>query len=62
MGPEEVAKNEAKLIGGWPNTYSFTKSMAERSLMKHKGNLRVAIVRPSIIISCYEDPIEGWVD
>ena len=56
MGPEEVTQNEKKIIGDWPNTYTFTKSMAERSLKKHCGNLRVAIIRPSIIICCYEEP------
>ena len=56
MGPQQVAEQEQQLIGAWPNTYTFTKSMAERSLKKNRGNLRVAVVRPSIIVSCYEEP------
>ena len=56
MGPEEVTLKQKEIIGDFPNTYTFTKSMAERSLRKHSGNLRVAIMRPSIIISCYEEP------
>ena len=36
--------------------------MAERSLKKHCGNIRVAVVRPSIIVSCYEEPCRGWTD
>ena len=62
MGPEYVAANEQTIIGEWPNTYTFTKSMAERSLKKHRGSLRCAIVRPSIITSCYEEPCRGWTD
>jgi thioester reductase-like protein len=56
MGPQVVADNEKQIIGSWPNTYTFTKSMAERSVKKNRGNLRVAIVRPSIIVSCYDEP------
>lgn len=37
-----------KLIGKRPNTYTFTKALAENMLMKESGNLPVAIVRPSI--------------
>ena len=39
MNPQEVQLNEKKLIGDYPNTYTYTKSMAEKSLMKKKGNL-----------------------
>lgn len=49
-------------MGSYPNTYTYTKSMAERMIKKHRGNLPVTIVRPSIIISCYEEPFEGWID
>ena len=56
MGPQAVAENEKSILGNWPNTYTFTKSMAERSVKKHRGNMRVAIIRPSIIVSCYDEP------
>jgi nucleoside-diphosphate-sugar epimerase len=36
------------LIGKRPNTYTFTKALAEHMLLKESGNLPVAIVRPSI--------------
>ena len=62
MGPQRVQEQESQLIGNWPNTYTFTKSMAERSLKKNCGNLRVAVVRPSIIVSCYDEPCRGWGD
>lgn len=37
-----------RLIGKRPNTYTFTKALAEHMLLKEAGNLPVAIVRPSI--------------
>lgn len=37
-----------RLIGKWPNTYVFTKSIAEDVVRKEAGNLPLAVVRPSI--------------
>lgn len=34
--------------GNRPNTYTFTKALAEDMLLKECGNLPVTIVRPSI--------------
>ncbi|EEB14253.1 male sterility domain-containing protein, putative [Pediculus humanus corporis] len=51
-----------KLIGKRPNTYTFTKALAENMLMKESGNLPVAIVRPTIVLSSWNEPVSGWVD
>lgn len=50
------------LIAGRPNTYTFTKALAERMLQRERGSLPVAIVRPSIVLSSYREPVAGWVD
>jgi long-chain acyl-CoA synthetase len=44
---------------GWPNTYTYSKSMAESLLSARKG-LRMAILRPSIVESAVEYPFAGW--
>lgn len=50
---------------GWPNTYTFTKSLAE-SLIAIRGkdargnDLPIAIVRPSIVETSTHDPFKGW--
>jgi hypothetical protein len=62
MGPHVVDEREKQIIGSYPNTYTFTKAMAERSLKKNRGNMRIAVVRPSVIISCYDEPFVGWTD
>jgi alcohol-forming fatty acyl-CoA reductase len=62
MDPQYIIDNENALIGDYPNTYTWSKSMAERALLKKHGNLRVAIVRPSIVISSYQEPTPGWID
>jgi long-chain acyl-CoA synthetase len=45
---------------GWPNTYTFTKSLGESILARHGQDLPVAIVRPSIVESSTRSPFTGW--
>jgi long-chain acyl-CoA synthetase len=45
---------------GWPNTYTFTKSLGESLFAKGGGGLPIAIVRPSIVESSLEEPFRGW--
>ncbi|XP_046335728.1 fatty acyl-CoA reductase 1-like [Haliotis rufescens] len=51
-----------KLVGPRPNTYTYTKAMAEFLLVEGCGQLPVAIVRPSIVGATYKEPLPGWVD
>eukprot|EP00658_Telonema_sp_P-2_P008894 TRINITY_DN1336_c0_g1_i1.p1 TRINITY_DN1336_c0_g1~~TRINITY_DN1336_c0_g1_i1.p1 ORF type:complete len:583 (+),score=192.12 TRINITY_DN1336_c0_g1_i1:31-1779(+) len=46
----------------FPNTYTFTKSIAEQLLLKVKGNIPVSIVRPAIIGCSWKEPMPGWID
>ncbi|TGZ53773.1 Fatty acyl-CoA reductase, partial [Temnothorax longispinosus] len=50
------------LIGNRPNTYTYTKALAERMLQQERGSLPVAIVRPSMVLSSYKEPVAGWTD
>jgi long-chain acyl-CoA synthetase len=45
---------------GWPNTYTFTKSLGESILARHGKDLPIAIVRPSIVESSQYTPFSGW--
>jgi long-chain acyl-CoA synthetase len=45
---------------GWPNTYTFTKSLAESLLSRRLPRARFAIARPSIVESAHEFPFPGW--
>lgn len=45
---------------GWPNTYTFTKSIAESLIAIRAADLPVAIVRPSIVETSTHDPFQGW--
>ncbi len=48
---------------GWPNTYTFTKSLTESLIynyLEKTPHSRVAVVRPSIVESSIEKPFLGW--
>jgi len=45
---------------GWPNTYTFTKSLAESLLARQGAGLPIAVVRPSIVESSIAKPFRGW--
>jgi thioester reductase-like protein len=45
---------------GWPNTYTFTKSLAESLLTIRGAGLPIVIVRPSIVETSIEAPFTGW--
>lgn len=51
-----------ELIRLHPNTYTFTKALAEQLLLDTAADLPVAIVRPSIVVAAWKDPMPGWVD
>ena len=43
---------------GWPNTYTYTKSLGEQAIVA--GQIPHAIVRPSIVESALRYPFPGW--
>lgn len=45
---------------GWPNTYTYSKSLAESLLEKRAARLRVSVLRPSIVESAFDFPFPGW--
>ncbi|XP_050668735.1 putative fatty acyl-CoA reductase CG5065 isoform X2 [Leptidea sinapis] len=49
------------LLDNYPNTYTFTKSLAENIVVEKHGGVPVVIVRPSIVSASIEE-IPGWVD
>jgi long-chain acyl-CoA synthetase len=55
---EEATRRAQEL--GWPNTYTFTKSLAESLIAKHGAGLPIAIVRPAIVETSITKPFRGW--
>ncbi|XP_046742933.1 fatty acyl-CoA reductase 1-like isoform X2 [Diprion similis] len=51
-----------RLIGKLPNTYTFTKALAEHLVAEHSTQLPIAVVRPSIVCASWKEPVPGWTD
>ena len=51
-----------RLIGQCPNTYTYTKALAEQILEIERGDIPLAIVRPSIVTAAEKEPQPGWID
>ena len=52
---------EKKILKTYPNTYTFSKNLAEQIVTNKSKHLSVAIVRPSIIGASLEEPYPGWI-
>ncbi|XP_028177308.1 fatty acyl-CoA reductase wat-like [Ostrinia furnacalis] len=50
------------LLGDFPNTYAYTKSVAENIIMEYSKGLPVAVFRPAIVIATVKEPVTGWID
>lgn len=62
MSDDLVNAITPKLVGDRPNTYTYTKALAETLLSDECQGLPVAIVRPSIVTAAWREPLRGWVD
>jgi alcohol-forming fatty acyl-CoA reductase len=52
-----------KVIQLKPNTYTYTKAIAETLIIQEcKNKIPCAIVRPSIVGASWREPFPGWVD
>ena len=57
-----ISLNITRLIGDSPNTYTYTKTLAEQVLDAEKGHVPLVIVRPSIVCAAEKEPFPGWID
>lgn len=57
---EELAELTPKIIKDHPNTYTFTKHLAEHEVNKCAALFPCGIVRPSMITAAWKEPVPGW--
>lgn len=64
MTEDAMAAMQKQILMTQPNTYTYTKRLAEILLRDEyaQNNFPVCIVRPSIVIPAYKEPLPGWVD
>ncbi|KAE8744285.1 hypothetical protein FOCC_FOCC009100 [Frankliniella occidentalis] len=51
-----------KLLGHQPNTYTFSKALAEQVMAEAAATIPIVIVRPAIVIGAAKEPLPGWLD
>jgi len=57
MSDSMFADITADILGKWPNTYTFTKAIAERLLLDERGHVPAVIFRPSIVTASLKEPM-----
>ncbi|XP_039491003.1 fatty acyl-CoA reductase wat [Drosophila santomea] len=62
ISPELLDNMTPALLGKYPNTYTYTKALAEQVLQLEARDLPVSIFRPGVIIASYKEPMPGWID
>ncbi|KAK9506109.1 hypothetical protein O3M35_008105 [Rhynocoris fuscipes] len=58
----ELKEKSKEILGKWPNPYSLCKALVEDVLINQANGLPVVIIRPSIIMGTYSEPVPGWID
>lgn len=62
LDQETLQELKGCLLGRKPNTYTYTKALAEWLLVKSARDLPVVICRPSIVVASASEPFKGWID
>ena len=47
---------------GFNDTYTLTKTLGEKLVQRHRGDVPTLIMRPSVVESAFESPEPGWLD
>ncbi|KAK0166937.1 hypothetical protein PV327_004403 [Microctonus hyperodae] len=62
MDDDVVEAMTEKILGNFPNTYAFTKALSEGLVEEAMPHLPIIILRPSIVIPVWKEPLPGWTD
>ncbi|XP_011865824.1 PREDICTED: putative fatty acyl-CoA reductase CG5065 isoform X2 [Vollenhovia emeryi] len=62
LSENEMEEKMTKIVSQWPNTYTFTKAMAERLLRDEGQGLPIGIFRPGTVSTTANEPLIGWTD
>ncbi|XP_068901547.1 putative fatty acyl-CoA reductase CG8306 [Tenebrio molitor] len=60
LSDEELEEKTPELLGDHPNTYTITKHLAEHEIKGVEGLFPCTIVRPSMIVGAWKEPVPGW--
>ncbi|XP_026734490.1 putative fatty acyl-CoA reductase CG8306 [Trichoplusia ni] len=60
LSDDALLEIEKKLLKSHPNTYTFTKHLAEHEVVKCSDHFPCTIVRPTMIVASWKEPVPGW--
>ncbi|XP_073989404.1 putative fatty acyl-CoA reductase CG8306 [Rhodnius prolixus] len=59
---KELEEKTKQILGKYINTYTFTKALAEIEVTNSVDLFPSCIVRPSMIVAAWKEPIPGWTN
>ncbi|XP_046383071.1 fatty acyl-CoA reductase wat-like [Ischnura elegans] len=62
MSEKQMEALAPQVMQSWPNSYTFSKFLAENLLKAESGDLPVAIFRPTIVVNAVKEPVPGWTN
>ncbi|EDW81109.2 uncharacterized protein Dwil_GK11197 [Drosophila willistoni] len=62
LSEEMVDGITTTLLDKFPNTYTYTKALAEQLIQREAGDMPICVYRPGVIIASYKEPMSGWID
>ncbi|EDW28044.1 GL27190 [Drosophila persimilis] len=62
LSDELIDNMTPTLLGSHPNSYTYTKALAEDVILREGSDLPICIFRPAVIIASHKEPISGWID
>ncbi|XP_053621900.1 putative fatty acyl-CoA reductase CG5065 [Plodia interpunctella] len=62
MDDDTIATLTPKLLHNFPNSYAFTKALGEALVVEAMGSVPAVVLRPSIVIPIWQEPLPGWTD
>ncbi|XP_076256452.1 putative fatty acyl-CoA reductase CG5065 [Rhynchophorus ferrugineus] len=57
---DALEKFSKKILGDCPNTYTFSKALAEDLVNREQGKIPAIILRPAVVIPTLTEPIPGF--
>ncbi|XP_060808997.1 putative fatty acyl-CoA reductase CG5065 [Amyelois transitella] len=62
MDDDTINTLTPKLLHNFPNSYAFTKALGEALVVEAMSSVPAAVLRPSIVIPIWQEPLPGWTD
>nr|XP_033335427.1 fatty acyl-CoA reductase wat-like isoform X1 [Megalopta genalis] len=59
---DQLEAIKSALFSKFPNNYIISKATAEAAVLKYGQDIPTGIVRPSMVATTFEEPLNGWIN